>query len=315
MKIKKFLTLKNIKTIVTVILFIYTCLFTQGFYKATTGFVASKFENALFILTMVVAYVTPVIWFLFYFCNYYVKKCNRLFTLIYSPIVTILSVGVLINIFQNIDVYVRNNLMGVYQTIPSLLFGFPFDCIIVHIVLIAVQVINIISVIKPESKIAKVRNELLDEGRLNINVLEYIPYALFAILACLFVGLFTCGLSALENIAYDVKYIYLLLWYLIPCLTLICVVLKFENKFKKKSSKLAHLLSLVGLNIVFLALFFVFEAIDPNFIVRVGKPLLPITFSVSMRIEIFVMMGTQGLACLILLVKSALIIFKKKATN
>ena len=84
MKIKKFLTLKNIKTIVTVILFIYTCLFTQGFYKATTGFVASKFENALFILTMVVAYVTPVIWFLFYFCNYYVKKCNRLFTLIYS---------------------------------------------------------------------------------------------------------------------------------------------------------------------------------------------------------------------------------------
>ena len=55
------------------------------------------------------------------------------------------------------------------------------------------------------------------------------------------------------------------------------------------------------------------KAIDPNFIVRVGKPLLPITFSVSMRIEIFVMMGTQGLGSLILLIRSGLIAFKKEA--
>ena len=315
MKIKQFLSLKNIKTILTIIFFISTCLFTQGFYKATTGFVASKFENAHFILTMVVAYVVPVFCFLFYFCNYYVKRCNRLFTLIYSPIITILSVGVLINIFQNIEVYARNNFLGVYQTIPSLLFGFPFDCIIVHIGLIAVQAINVLSVLKPELKVAKVREELLETGRLNITVLEYIPYALLTILAGLFAGLFVCGLSAIENVLYDAKYVYLLLWYLVPCLSLICIVLKFENNFKKDSSKLAHLLSLVGLNVVFLVLFFVFEAIDPDFIVRVGKPLLPITFSVSMRIEIFVMMGTQGLGSLILLVKSALIIFKKKATN
>ena len=91
--------------------------------------------------------------------------------------------------------------------------------------------------------------------------------------------------------------------------------LKFEDKFKKEPNKLAHLLGLVGLNIVSLALYFVFEKIHPDFVVAIGKPLLPITFSVSMRIELFVMMGTQGLASLILLVKSALIIFKKKATN
>ena len=67
MKIKQFLSLKNIKTILTIIFFISTCLFTQGFYKAATGFVASKFENAHFILTMVVAYVVPVFCFLFYY--------------------------------------------------------------------------------------------------------------------------------------------------------------------------------------------------------------------------------------------------------
>ena len=315
MKIKNYLTLPRIKNILTIILFVCVCLFTQGFYKSTVTFVANKFLNGLFILTLVVSYLIPVLCFLFYFCNYYVKKFNKAVTLVYSPIVIILSIGALINIFQNLDVYVRNNLLGVYQTIPSPLFGFPFDCIIVLSVLIAVQVLNIIAAVKPEGKVANIKNAVLDAGRLDIHVLEYIPYAILALLACLFAGLFVCGLSAIENVLYDVKYIYLLLWYLVPCFSLICIVLKVENKAKTDSRKLAHLFSIVGLNVVFLVLYFVFEAIHPDFVVTIGKPLLPITFSVSMRIELFVMMGTQGLAALILLIKSALIIFKKKATN
>lgn len=315
MKIKKYFTLPNLKHILTIIMFVCVCLFTQGFYKATVTFVANKFLNGLFILTIVVSYLIPVICFYFYFCNYYVKKFHKVVTLVYSSVIIVLSVGALINIFQNIDVYVRNNLLGVYQTIPSPLFGFPFDCILVLSGLIVVQVLNIIAEVKKESRIAKIKNQILDSGRLNIHILEYIPYIILSVLACLFAGLFVCGLSAIENVLYDVKYIYLLLWYLVPCLSLVCIVLKFENKFKKEPNKLAHLLGLVGLNIVFLALYFVFEKIHPDFVVAIGKPLLPITFSVSMRIELFVMMGTQGLAALILLVKSALIIFKKKATN
>lgn len=315
MKIKNYLTLPRIKNILTIIMFVFVCLFTQGLYKSTVTFVANKFLNGQFILTLVVAYVVPVIGFFFYFCNYYVKKFNKAVTLIYSPIMIILSIGTLINIFQNIDVYVRNNLMGVYQTIPSLLFGFPFDGIIVHLGLIVVQVLNIIAEVNKDGKVAIIKNKVLDAGRLNIHILEYIPYIILALLSCLFAGLFVCGLSAIENALYDIKYIYLLLWYLLPCLSLICIVLKFEDKFKKDTKKLAHLLSIVGLNIIFIALYFIFEKVHPDFIVAIGKPLLPITFSVSMRIELFVMMGTQGLACLILLVKSALIVFKKKYLN
>ena len=315
MKIKSFFSLKNIKTILTVVCFICCCLFAQDFYKITLGFIANNSRDPLLILTMTVAYVFPVICFLFAFCNYYIKKFHRVISLVLSSITIVVSVGVLINIFQNIETYVSNNLLGVYQTLPSIIVHFPFDGIIVYALLISLQVLNIIAAIKVDGKIAKVKDELCEVSKLDIKILEYLPYAILCILSCLFAGLFVCGLSALSNILYDVKYIYLLLWYLLPCITLICLVFKFENKMKTKTIKVSYLVILISVNAIFALLYFIFEKFDPDFVVRIGKPLLPITFSISQRIEFLILIVTQSIGSLICLIKAVVILLKKPQTE
>ena len=311
MKIKNLLTFKNIKAIVTVIFFVAVCMFAQNFYKCTVSYIANNYVDGMFMPTMIGAYVIPVICFLCYFCNYYVKRFNKVATLIYSPIITIASVFILVNIFANISVYVSNNALGGYGCLPSIIIGFPYDMILVHVGLIVVQVINVLSVIKPECKISQFKEHLYTLDYFKINIFEYLLLAIISILTCLFTGLFVCGLSALGNIVDDVKYIYLLLWYLVPVFNLICLVFKFERKFTDKKVKVLYLLSLIVVNVVFASLYFIFEKLDPNFIVQIGKPLLPITFSISKRIELLIHLITQGIGCFLFLVKVPLVLLKK----
>ena len=77
MKIKKLLTFNNIKTIFTIILFIGAALFTSNFYKTTIGLIANKYEEAMTLNTIVFAYLVPVIAFILYFANYYVKQVEK----------------------------------------------------------------------------------------------------------------------------------------------------------------------------------------------------------------------------------------------
>ena len=78
---------------------------------------------------------------------------------------------------------------------------------------------------------------------------------------------------------------------------------KFENKFSNKKSKIIYLSSLIVVNVIMAMLYFIFDHIYPNFIVYIGKPMLPITFATSKAIELFLLLIAQGLACLVTLVK------------
>ena len=55
--------------------------------------------------------------------------------------------------------------------------------------------------------------------------------------------------------------------------------------------------------------------LDPDFVVRIGKPLLPITFSISQRIEFLILIITQSIGSLICLIKAVVILLKKPETE
>ena len=312
MKIKNLLTFKNIKAIVTVIFFVAVCMFAQNFYKCTVSYIANNYVDGMFMPTMIGAYVIPVICFLCYFCNYYVKRFNKVATFIVSPILLVASLFALVNIFMHIDVYASNNALGVYQALPSIILAFPYDAIVVHLVIVLSQVVNIFLAIKPNHKLAQYKEKLYSLNKVNINIFEYVLYAIIGILSLLMLGL--ClggGLKGFANIFSDIKYLFLLLWFVLPGINLVLLITKLEGKFKSKKAKVIYLASTIVINALFVLVFALLEKMYPNFLVYIGKPLLPITFSLSRRIELLLLIVTQGLFAFVTLVKLSITFIKK----
>ena len=106
------------------------------------------------------------------------------------------------------------------------------------------------------------------------------------------VGAAICAIGAFENALYDGKFIFLWLWVLVlPLMNLLLLVFKPEKRVKTKGAKVAFLGAGIAVNLLFGVLLWAFEAVSPDFIVHVGKPLFAIAFSVSLPIEML------GLAC------------------
>lgn len=288
------------KNLVTIVLFIISSLFMNGFYKSLSGFIANNFEYPLLMVTMLITYITPVFCFLFYFYNYYIKPLKKVVSLIYSVCVIILSIISLVLIFINFETYVNNNKLGVYGSIPSIIVQFPYDGIIVSVVLIITQIYNVLCVVRAKNKYAYLKENHYNLGYFKINLIEYLLMSVLAILALFTVGDFVCGLNSISNALYDAKYIFLLLWVLIiPTLNLLSFVFKVERKDITKKNKIIYLSSLILINIIFAVLLLVFEHFDPSFVVAIGKPLFPITFSISFPVELIILLVIQLISVII----------------
>ena len=198
--------------ILTIILYICSSLFMNGFYKCVSGFVANKFNDPFIMMTMIISYILPVFCFLVFFYNYYVKRIPRVVTLIYSTIVICVALFSLGAISKNFALFASNNKLGVYGSIPSIIVRFPYDMIIVDMLLIMIQGINIFSCFSKENKITKAKDKLYNLGYFKIHLAEYLAFCILAILALFTVGDFICGLQAIANIFYDIKYLFLLLF-------------------------------------------------------------------------------------------------------
>lgn len=298
--------------ILTIILYICCSLFMNGFYKSLSGFIANNFNDPLLMVTMLISYILPVLCFLVYFYNYYVKPLNKVTNAIYSSLVIILSITSLVLIANNIEIYANNNILGVYDSIPSIIVKFPYDSIIVDVALLIASIYNISLIIKPKHKYAFVKENMYSLGYIKLNVLEYILICILAILALFTVGDFICGLNSLANILYDGKYLFLLLWVLIiPTMNLLSYVFKVETRNINKKNKVIYLSSLIIINILFASLLLVFESITPSFIVAIGKPLFPIAFSISFPVEMIVLLAIQVISILIDTVKLIVCITNK----
>ena len=298
--INKIINNKYFTHIITIISLFLSCLFMYNFYKCLSGFIANGFRYGIMMPTMFITYFTPVLAFLVYFYNYYVKELNKVTKWIYSVIIIALSIFNLVGTIINFDIYLYNNIHGVYQSIPSFILAFPFDGIVIDLFLIFVQIVNILHLLNKSNFLLNIKSNFNHQGDVIIHKFTYLIILVFAIFTFVFVGDFFCAFQAIENALYDPKYIFLMLWlFIIPLGNLLLVVLKPELRQISKKQKYVYLSLGLGLNLLFGGLLLLFETIYPSFMVDISKPLFPIAYSISIPIEVYIVIAIQIICSLI----------------
>ena len=135
---------------------------------------------------------------------------------------------------------------------------------------------------------------------------------MLAILALAFTGGALGAFVAIENALYDGRYIFLLLWeLLIPLSNLIFFIFGNFSYNVGKIGKRVLLISQISFNIAAFALLLIFEIASPGFMVQIAKPLFPITFSVSLPIEMIAISAISALSILTCTVR-LIFTFKKE---
>ncbi len=299
--------LTNIKKhniIFTIILTFLSCLFMYNGYKALSGFIANGFKDGMSVFTIVLCYWIPVFSYLFYFFDHHVKELNKIVRIIYSSVFLLLYLFTLTQVFIYIPLYASNHKLGAYQTLLQIGLGFPYDGIIICLVLILAQIYNIFITIKPESKY-NVKENFVNYDIIKTNIAEYIALCIIGILAFVFVGSFLIGFKSILNALYDPKYLYLLIFVLTPMMNLVYLVIKPETKNYRS------LFIPIVINITLGLLLLIFELISPSFIVAVGKPLFPITFSISLPIECLIILVIMAISIILFTLKIVLKLKKK----
>ena len=115
----------------TAILLLFSCFYMYDFYKCLSGFIANGFREPLVMLPMILAFFLPVLCFLFFFYDFFIKAIHPIVKTAYSVLVAIYALSDLILIFNNIKLYASNNALGVYDSLPSIIIHFPYDMIVV----------------------------------------------------------------------------------------------------------------------------------------------------------------------------------------
>jgi hypothetical protein len=284
------------------------------FYKCLSGFIANGFREAGVMLPLVLSFLLPVICFLFYFYDFYVKSVHRVTKIVYSAIVLVWGAINLGFIFRGLSLYVSNNRFGVYDALPSIIVHFPYDMIIVHSVLLILQVFNIFCAVKNDTPPAVFQSSLKNGEIFKLRIWEYLPFSVLAIVVFVFPGAaITATFTSLSNAFYDFRYIFLLLWVgILPLMNLAYLVIKPEKLIKSKLATSLVLGAGILVNVIFALLLLVFELTYPDFMVHIGKPLFLIAFSVSLPIEMGVILGIQSLGTAAMVAKLIIGLVRKK---
>ena len=298
----------------SLVFLLFSCFYMYDFYKCLSGFIANGFREAGIMLPLVLSFLLPVICFLFYFYDFYVKSVHRVTKIVYSAIVLVWGAVNLGFIFSNLSLYASNNRFGVYDALPSIIVHFPYDMIIVHSVLLILQVFNIFCAVKNDTPPAVFQSSLKNGEIFKLRIWEYLPFSVLAIVVFVFPGAaITATFTSLSNAFYDFRYIFLLLWVgILPLMNLAYLVIKPEKLIKSKLASSLTLGAGILVNVIFALLLLVFELTYPDFMVHIGKPLFLIAFSVSLPIEMGVILGIQALGTVAMIIKLVLVLTKRK---
>lgn len=305
-------TKRIIVSSLSAIFLIFASFFMYDFYKCLSGFIANGFREPLVMLPMVLSYLLPVLCFFFFFYDFYVKSIHKVAKIVICAFVIIYAFSCLALIFNNISLYVSNSSFGVYDALPSIIVHFPYDMIILHIVLIILHAFLIYCAILKESCPSKFIDGLRQHGFFKLHILEYIAFCVLAIVAFVFLGAGITGIfTALSNAFYDFRYIYLILWAIIvPIMNLLYLVFKPERTKLSFAAKAWILGVGIGVNLLFSVLLLIFELTYPDFIAHVGKPIFLIAFSVSLPIEMGIILGFSAIGTVAMAVKLIIMIVK-----
>ena len=225
--------------ILTGLLFFFSCLFMYDFYKCLSGFIANGFREPLVMIPIISTFALPALCFCVFFYAVYVRKMNKIATVIYAALVIAVGVWNCVGLSVNAYLYGSNHRLGGYDTLLNLAFGFPYDGWIYTVVLLAAQVVNLICVCKPQSKLALGKDGFFNkQGVCSLGLVEYLLVCVLAILVFVFVGAAVRAIGAFENALYDGKFIFLWLWVLlVPAMNLAYLVFKPEKRVQSKKAK------------------------------------------------------------------------------
>ncbi len=295
------------------VLLLFSCFYMYDFYKCLSGFIANGFREASVMLPMVLSFFLPVLCFLFFFYDFYVKSVHRVAKIVFSSVVILWASVNLGFVFSNISLYASNNRFGVYDALPSIIVHFPYDMIIVHSALILLAVFDIFCAAKSDTPPAIFIKSFEQSNLFKLKIWEYLPLCVLAILVFVFSGAaVTATFTALSNAFYDFRYVFLLLWVgLIPLINLAYLVAKPEKLIGSKLSAGLTLGAGIFTNVIFALLLLIFELTYPDFMVHIGKPLFLIAFSVSLPIEMGVILGIQAIGTVAMTTKLILTLVNK----
>ena len=289
----------------TCVLLLFSCFYMYDFYKCLSGFIANGFREPLVMLPMILAFLLPVVCFLAFFYDFYVRAVHPVIKVIYSVLVALYAIADLVLIFGNIGLYASNNALGVYDALPSIVLHFPYDMIIVLSALVLLQIFNLAAGNRKGTRACAFLEGIKQRGTFRIRVIEYFALCVLAIVVFVFTGAAICAtFTAFENAFYDFRYVFLLIWVmLVPMANLVMLALKPEKAAQQKRTKLTMLSAWIGTNLVFGLLFLLLELTYPDFLVHIGKPVFLIAFSVSLPIEPGVILGIMALGTLVAVIR------------
>lgn len=291
--------------IVTGVLLLFSCFYMYDFYKCLSGFIANGFREPLVMLPMITAFFLPVLCFLLFFYDHFVRAMHPVVRVVSRVLVALYAAADLVLIFANIGLYASNNAIGVYDALPSIVLHFPYDMIVILIALLALQIFHLAAGDRKGTCVGAFLVGVKQRGTVRVCVIEYVALCVLAIVVFVFTGAaLTATFTAIGNARHDASYLFLLLWVgLVPLANLLLLTLKPEKWQIKKCKKLALLGAGIGANVLFGVLFLLLELSHPDFLVHIGKPLFLIAFSLSMPIEPAIILGIMALGTVVLTVR------------
>lgn len=286
--------------------------FMFDFYMCLSGFIANKFAEPLVMLPIVVSFFVPVLASLIAIYHLFVGKLCRGGKIIFSSVMALISLLAIVLVMVNIPLYARNHVLGAYSSTLGI-FLFPYDTLIANIIVLAASVIGIISGVKNDFVPTRVKDLASSSLKFKLCVPEYVFYSVLAIVVFVFVGAGISGVGSIANALYDIRYLFLLVWVgIIPIVNLATLVIKPERFKIPKWHRTAILSSVLLFNFVVVALLFVFELTNPGFVIQIGKPVFMIAFSVSLPIEMLILLGIMAFTVLLVSLKLFILHFVMK---
>lgn len=286
----------------TCVLLLLTCFYMYDFYKCLSGFIANGFREPEVMLPMILAFFLPVLCFLGFFYDTYVRAMHPVVKTACAIFAAVYALADLGFIFAKWALYASNSELGVYDVLPGLLWRYPYGMVILLLAILLWQVLLLAVGNRKSTRTGAFLERIKQRGSVELSVLSYLALCVLAIVVFVFTGAaITATFTAFGNVFYDVRYLFLLVWVmLVPMGNLVMLALRPERMGKSKRARLITLGGGVGVNVAFGLLFLLCELTHPDFLVHIGKPLFFIAFSVSLPIEPAILLGIMALGTVIM---------------
>lgn len=272
-------------SLVVLLLFSLSSLFFYNAFKVGLSWITNSLQDSFQSWVMILSYLLPSVCFCFYFYSSFVKPNKKITRIIYSSIVSVISIFNIVGIAILFPIFSSNADLGVYESLSTVAFVFPYDGLIFNIIILFIQAYNFSLIIKPGHKFAYIKNAFTSYGFFRYSKHGFIGIAALGVVTMIFLGDFVCAFNAIENTLFDPKFIYLLLWILIiPLMNFIYFLVNPSiRKINEKTKIILYSIN-IGVNLIFGLLLLILELTSPSFIVGVGKPLFPIDYAISIPV-------------------------------